>query len=240
MSTSLKALLSLGEHGAVAVVGCLGKTTLIELLAHELCDLKVLITPTTKIFLPTASAPVCTSGPQCEAHPPSAGIQYAGLLDPATNKLTALPPEQLERLARRYDWVLLEADGSLHLPCKGWRDNEPVIPSFATHTLGVLPATAVGLPASAENVLRLPEFLDLTKLEEGGSITAAVMASMACAVGGMLTRAKGMRILLINHVETSFCQKTALEIAACCRQNYPGTVDLFIMGSAITKDWQII
>ena len=112
-------LLGLEDKAIIAVIGCGGKTSLIASLANEYRHKKVLVTPTTKMF-------------------PIEGIQCLGILNEASGKLEALKQEQLEAIIPQYDLVLLEADGSAGLPCKGWLADEPVVPAFCTHTIGVV------------------------------------------------------------------------------------------------------
>ena len=104
----------------IAVVGCGGKTSLIELLADRMRDKKVLISTTTKIFPPKMKDIVLFETlRQCEEHEPRTGVQCMGILNSASGKLEALPDSFLAAIKSRYDIVLLEADGSRGLPCKG-------------------------------------------------------------------------------------------------------------------------
>lgn len=225
----------------LAVVGCGGKTSLIELLAQTGRDKKVLIMTTTKIRAPRQDGvTLCETLADCLAHTPHQGIQCLGVFDAVRGKFSGPPPEYWERLAQGYDLVLMEADGSRSLPCKGWADFEPVIPAFTTTTVGVVTLLGLGRPADRETVLRLPEFCRLTGLTEGATITKEALADMVGAPGGMFKNAVGRRVLLINQVEDDDAHTKAKDLAALLRQRHPGAVREIYAGSVIENHWCIV
>lgn len=187
----------------VSVVGCGGKTSLIELIARSNMDKKVLISPTTKIFPMIADdVAQCYTAEESIRHVPHQGIQCLGQMNERTGKLEALPEQVLAELVQQYDIALLEADGSRSLPFKGWLDNEPVIPEYSTHTIGVVTLKALGLPATEKNVHNLSEFLSLTGLKHGDTITEQAVESMICSSKGMFKNAVGEKYLAITHFES--------------------------------------
>jgi probable selenium-dependent hydroxylase accessory protein YqeC len=216
--------LGLPLGGVAAVIGCGGKTSLIEAIARETLalrpKLKIMVSPTTKMYPPK--------------HSP---VPYMGVLDEETGKLTALPPEELKALLPRYGLILLEADGSKGLPCKGWREDEPAVPEFCTHTVGVFPVTALGLAATAENVHRLGEFLALTGLREGEEITEAALARMVCGEQGMFKNAVGDRFLIANQAEDDAKKKAAQSILARIKAEYPHKFEMLLFGSVFSGEW---
>lgn len=225
----------------IAVIGCGGKTTTVGLLAAQNPALYTLISPTTKIRCPGAGqSPVCTTAQASAAHTPRPGVQYCGVLAPATEKLAALPPDVLAQIEAQYQLVLMEADGSRSLPCKGWLNTEPVIPPFTTLTLGVVTTAALGKPATEEYVLRLPLFCQLTGLAPGGLISLQALAAMVAAPGGMFKNAVGTQKLLINKVKTGQDLAAAQQLAACIRQNYPSFTHTILAGSALKNLWQAV
>jgi probable selenium-dependent hydroxylase accessory protein YqeC len=221
---NLLRLLGAQDGGVVAAIGCGGKTSLIEAAAREALaqrpGLKLIVSPTTKMYPP--------------AKP---DIPHIGIFDEKTGKLTALPPQELAALLPRYDLILLEADGSMGLAAKGWREHEPAVPPFCTHTVGVFPVTALGLPATAKHVHRLKEFLELTGLREGEEVTEAALARMVCGEGGMFKNAVGKRFLLANQAESEAAKTAARNILARIKKEYPGKFEKLLFGSVCSGEW---
>ncbi len=236
---SAEAVLGITDEPAiVAVVGCGGKTTFIESLARAHCHKKVLISPTTKILPKTGcGVTLRTTLGECQAHLPETGIQCLGLYNDASGKLEALPPTLLAEIAPQYDMVLLEADGSRGLPCKGWRPNEPVIPPFCTHTVGIVTLNALEKPADERYVLNLAEFLRLTGLLKGEAIRRQTLEDMVCSAEGMFRNAVGRACLFVNQVED---EETAAIAASWLREWQEKMPDRFFRlayGSARRNLW---
>lgn len=230
MTQPLVRALALGPGARVAVSGCGGKTSLVGLLAQQNAASRVLVSPTTKIR-PMPHALLLPSAAAALAHTPKPGIQCAGEYHPETQKLHSLPPEVLAQIHPRYHLVLMEADGSRGLPCKGWLPYEPVVPSFATHTIGIITLGALGLPATETSVLRLPQFLALTGLARGAPITLEALAKMACAPEGMFRQRSGEVILFLNQVEDAQALQHARHFTVIIQSLYPGIVHRFVIGS---------
>ncbi|NLV59647.1 MAG: putative selenium-dependent hydroxylase accessory protein YqeC [Clostridiales bacterium] len=179
----LSTLLKLTPGDRVAVVGCGGKTALIDRLALEAAESGVLIAPTTRIGLD-----------QMMDKP---GIAYLGRAE--GSKLCAVPLEEILAASKEYALTLMEADGSAGLPLKGWASHEPVVPSFATMTIGVVSARAVGLAAIPQNAHRLPLFLAQSGLSEGYIVDEAAVARM---IGRCMERnGMGRKAILINQAD---------------------------------------
>lgn len=206
----------------IAVIGCGGKTSLIAKLARDFYGqgYKVLVSPTTKMF---------------PLH--IAGVDNLGVLNPASGKLEALPAAKLTRLIPQYDLILLEADGSRSLPCKGWAGNEPIIPSFCTGTIGIITLNGLGKAAAAEVVLHLPEFLELTGLHKGESITMDHLLKMVCAPRGMFKNSVGSSLLLVNQVEDEQTAGRAREFLEMVKEHHPGRFAGLLYGSVFQDHW---
>lgn len=216
---SLTDALGLSNGSVVSIVGCGGKTSTIRSLYGENRHRRVLVSPTTKMFPMEGSV---------------------GRLDAKTGKLHALPDAELAALASGYDLTLLESDGSRGLPCKGWRPDEPVVPPYATHTLGIVTLRAEGLPATPENCFQLDLFLALTGLTEGDPITLEALARMACAPEGMFRRGIGCACLLVNQVDTEADAAIARQWLSNVRAQYPGRFARLLWGSARQSIWNAL
>lgn len=117
----------------VAFTGGGGKTGAILRLVGELATQgwRVAYTTTTRILDPGPLPP----GAACVAGPPN-----------PEGKLTGLPPGEVASLVRRFDVVLVEADGSRGLPLKFPAPHEPVIPPATGVVVPVVGAGAIGRP----------------------------------------------------------------------------------------------
>lgn len=234
----LSALLEILTGSIISVVGCGGKTSLIELLASQNSEKKVLISPTTKILqMNTANVTLCDTLEISIQHVPQKGIQCLGQFNEQNGKLEALPEHVLTDMIPLYDIVLMEADGSRGLPCKGWRENEPVVPPYSTHTVGVVTMDALGKEATSEIVHSLPEFLSLTGLRESEPINEQTLEDMVCLPNGMFKGSAGQQYLLVNRVEN----KTTIQIAEfflnIIKVKYPGRFKRLIFGSVHRNMW---
>ena len=162
------------EPGMTAIIGSGGKSTLLRALGLELMRAggRVLLCTTTHMF-PVAGVPWDGSSRRLDAAPWKPGalhvpgctceacaglargsICQAGVLDPKTGKLSA-PAEPLDELARRFDYVLAEADGSKRLPLKAHAAWEPVIPAATANVVWVVGAS--GLDKPVDEVVHRPE-----------------------------------------------------------------------------------
>jgi probable selenium-dependent hydroxylase accessory protein YqeC len=231
--------LGISTGSIAAVVGCGGKTSLISLLACKLRNRKVLVSTTTKIYPPkNDGVMLCETLRQCEEHEPQNGVQYMGLMNNASGKLEALPGTLLAELVPRYDIVFLEADGSRGLPCKGWQENEPVVPHSCTHTIGVVTINALGKAADATVVHRLPEFLALTGLREGETITALALEAMVCASKGMFKNSAGRQYVLVNQAEDDSATGAALSFLQTIKEKYKNRFVKLLLGSVHHDAWR--
>ena len=214
-------LLGIEKGSVVAVIGTGGKSSLIEALAAEVAELRpghgIVVSPTTRMYPPLKP-----------------NVPHMGVLDDKTGKLTALPPEELAALIPEYDLVLLEADGSRGKPAKAWGAHEPVIPDHCTHTVGIFPVTALGMPATAENIHRLPEFLELTGLRESEPVTETALLRMLFDARGMFKNAAGRRFLLANRAD----EADAMPILTRIKSEYPDKYEKLLYGSVFSGDWR--
>lgn len=177
-------------RGITAILGGGGKTTLMLGLARELSRFgRVIVTTSTKIY-PPEGIPICDSLETAA----QAGEDLICVGIPAPEgKLRGLdvPVEALENLA---DFVLVEADGSKHLPFKAHGPTEPVIPPGTKRTILVVGCDAFG-KTIGETVHRSQVMCARLKLRPEEHLTEAMAAE--------LIRAEGFGDLIyLNKVET--------------------------------------
>lgn len=206
------------EPGITAIIGSGGKSTLLKTLGLELMRAggRVLLCTTT-YMLPVAGVPWNGSNRRLDAAPWKPGalhapgctceacaglvrgsICQAGVLDPETGKLSA-PAEPLGELARRFNYVLAEADGSKQLPLKAHAAWEPVIPAATANVVWVVGASGLGKPV-AEVVHRPELFCERCDCEPTDIATPERVAQVLNAEMQMLNL-NNARIML-NQVDT--------------------------------------
>jgi probable selenium-dependent hydroxylase accessory protein YqeC len=162
------------------------------------------------------------------------GVETAGILNRATGKLEALPPEELERVSSSYDLVLIEGDGSGGLPLKGWAPGEPVVPAFTAFTAGLLPLWPLGEEVSERIVHRLPLFCRLSGAGEGEALDAGhlVRVITGCRdAPGLFAAARGKKILLFNQIEDDAALLKAGEITALLPETFRSGLVALLAGS---------
>lgn len=136
------------QKGITSVIGGGGKTTLIHFLASELIERgTVIITTTTHIMKSDVFPNVLTQDDADNLSMITKHISQRRCLCVGSvydgDKLSA-PCVELTDLLSVCDYVLVEADGSKHLPLKAHSDREPVIPQESNRTILVLGVDAVG------------------------------------------------------------------------------------------------
>ena len=128
--------------GVTAVIGSGGKTTLLRTLGQELAGAgsRVLLCTTTKIF-PFPDLPCARERAELDALA-SCRLLCAGT--PLENGKLAASEVPIAELMARFDYVLVEADGSARLPLKAHAPHEPVIPPEANQTICLVGVSGFG------------------------------------------------------------------------------------------------
>ena len=153
----------------VAVVGSGGKTTLIKNLAQKYRaeGKTVLVTTTTHMFIEEDTL-LTDDAEVIIRHLEERGMVMAGV--PEGIKIKALSPETLEAVCAIADVVLVEADGSKHMPLKFPNATEPVIPPKVEEIIIVWGPQGLGKPAR-EVCHRLALVMDCLGIDEDTPIT---------------------------------------------------------------------
>ena len=151
-------------------------------------------------------------------------------------KLQGLTEDIYARLsspAGPFSLLLLEADGSRMRPLKGWKSHEPVIPVWATNSIGVIPVRQVGKALNAEDVHRQKEFCALTGARMGKILTAEHLAAAISGPKGMFARARGRLTLLFSQVEDAAALNQAREVLQALPETFLQRLDRVAAGSAL-------
>ena len=130
----------------IAVVGSGGKTTLIRKLAQQYRSQgkSVFVTTSTHMFIEKDTLLTGDADTILQVLKDK-GYAMAGIPDGL--KFKALPEETYNEVCKYADVVLVEADGSKHLPLKYPNDTEPVIPDNAQEIILVCGLNALGRKA---------------------------------------------------------------------------------------------
>ena len=195
----LAAFLADGEHSVISITGAGGKTSTLTSLGRyfKAAGRSVLLTTTTKIQSPSIydfhTDFAFTDEAEALMHEPVKGqsvfFAQKHIMDP--KKTVAPRLEVLSVLVRRYDIVLIEADGARGLPLKYHTQRDPVILKETTATLAVMGATAFG-----ETVDNVCFGFDSSAVVEDRFINFLISDSQ-----GVLKGARGKTMVLINQAD---------------------------------------
>lgn len=193
------------QPGVVAVVGSGGKTTLLEFLGRSLAKKhRVLLCTTTKIY-PFPNLPCARNEKELDALRETCALLCAGTPIPGSGGKLGPLKLSMEELAKRFDYVLVEADGSHGLPLKAHSSKEPVFPMPDTQTITVVGASGFGQPI--RDVVHRPE--QYAKLA-GADLDAIVTPEMEAAV----LKAEGLgQTVLVNQVDSPERMESAKALA---------------------------
>lgn len=164
------------QRGVTAIIGGGGKTTLMYTLMRELeRESRVIVTTTTHILAPEHMRVLLS--PSLDVVKESVSIGQAVCIGTKDGeKLTASGIDE-HLLASIADYVLIEADGSKHLPLKAHDAHEPVIPPCAKDVILVMGMSALG-KSVGESVHRKRIFCDICNCNETDTVTAALAAHL--------------------------------------------------------------
>ena len=194
------------EPGLAAIIGGGGKSTLLRALAGELAPhARVVVATSAKMYVPDWCPVVLDASlPAVERALLTSSVVCVGTLAEQQGKLAA-PQLAWSALAQAADYVLVEADGSKHLPLKAHAEHEPVVPACANRVVCV--AGIDGLGASVSRACHRPQ---LFAQRAGIALDDVVTPEALARVLG----AEGLHdVLLINKVETAAAWQLAERIA---------------------------
>lgn len=142
----------------ITITGAGGKTSLMFSLAKKLSNLgKVLVTTTTKIFVPKLEdfEEMKISDKKFKGLGKNIFI-YGEKIE--NNKVYSLSYEEIFQLKEKFDFILIEGDGAKEKKIKAWNDTEPCIPNFSTKVIGVVNLDIKDLELKEENIHRFELF----------------------------------------------------------------------------------
>ncbi|MEW8994481.1 selenium cofactor biosynthesis protein YqeC [Clostridium sp.] len=261
-------VLTFNKGEKISIVGAGGKTTLMFILAEELKKRgRVLITTTTKIYLPKRNQYNCLIlkasfgdylneeskhtldenevyvyyGDISEIKAENSEIDVYGSSINEENKVVGIDDKGISNIFHNYDYILIESDGAKEKPLKAWKEDEPVVSNFTTTTIGVLSGEALNLKIHEKNIHRIEEFLKLTNGSVGNSINEEDIISIIFKPEGLFKNSKGKRILFINKVEEEDFRnlKKLIENIIIINRELK-LLEKIIVGSLFNKTYRVI
>lgn len=193
--------IDLNKKEVISFVGGGGKTTTMFTLANELRSLgkSVLITTTTKIFLPEEKYYDNFFLNNIDSTKIKQGTisLYGEVIE--NNKIIGVNLLNLEKLIESdlFDFYLIEADGAKHKPIKASNDYEPIITISTTKTIGI-----IGLDALHKNILQTSHrgeiLLEILGKSSTDHIEINDLVILTIDKKGLFKNSSGEKILILN------------------------------------------
>ncbi len=190
------------KPGIISVIGGGGKTTFLHEISKEL-PWKRVITTTTHFFpfedIYTSDFASCDELVEALAK----HKRLAAAKDIGINKLVE-PTIGVDGLAEVADWVLVEADGSRHLPFKAHASYEPVIPENSNLVIQIIGGSGFGKTVE-ESVHRPQIFCELGQCNPEDIVTPELLAKV-------LKKEDLCDVIIINQAEDSRFEEIAKDL----------------------------
>ena len=206
----LSELLNFKKGDILSLVGSGGKTTTMYRLGKELSGSKVLLTTSTKIGKVEIND-VITLEKISEIN--KIKILNKNYLTGNTvenNKFTGITNEQLTEVKEKFDYIVIEADGSKRLPLKGWRDKEPVILNSSNKTLGIIPFDLYGKKLSEIEIFQRDIFMEIVG-ESKTYFDSECLFKIINSEKGIFKNTKSKRYILLNKCDDDDLKNKALD-----------------------------
>ncbi|MFQ2064586.1 selenium cofactor biosynthesis protein YqeC [Aeromonas sp. R5-4] len=197
----------------ISLCGAGGKTSTLFWLAEYFYKQgkRVLITTTTRMFLPAPShyrELIIETDPvrqltRCQALPDEPTlVALFSHIDQASGKVAGPTPQQIDLIKgqQRFDLILVEADGAHHKLLKVPALHEPCIPHQSDWVIALLGGAMVGANAEPAQIHRWAELQALCGIEAGDPLDWALFHQLLSHPEGLFkgTPARARRIWFIN------------------------------------------
>ena len=235
-SINLSNYIGLVKKDILSIVGAGGKTTMMFKLAEELrLGNKILVTTTTKIYLPSLDKCdfICTDKNNFFKYSSmnENGSYVLGLGINEENKILGLSIKDLDELVPYFDYILIEADGAKEKRLKAWSEFEPIIHWKTTKTIGIMDIQSLGMLINEDNIHRSKIFCEITGAHEGETVTLKHLTELILNPLGLFKGAKGEKILFINKAEDLNKLTLAKSLIEEIKLNPRTLIDDVIIGS---------
>ncbi|WP_215782071.1 selenium cofactor biosynthesis protein YqeC [Paludibacterium sp. B53371] len=178
-----------GDCRLISLCGAGGKTSTLFWLARVLQQrgLNVLLSTTTRMYLPTADQVTRLHFGPCPPVPAGGTQAWFAGHDASSGKVIGLAPAQLDelRLQRRFDVILVEADGAHQKLFKVPAQHEPCIPAGSDVVISLLGSALLGTALTPDRVHRWDALQSLTGIVHGQPLDWALL-------DGLLSHPQGL------------------------------------------------
>ncbi len=216
--------LNLQSQELICFVGGGGKSSAIHTLSQELKaeGKKVLVTTTTQMARREAFLfdRLMLSGDVKDCFPESCAgtaVCFGDRIDDQKGKLFGVSPEAVDTIfsEKKFEFILVEADGAKRKPVKAPADYEPVVPRKTTKTVGVIGLDALGKPLIDKYVHRPHLFCSVTGGYIGKKIGRNLLVSLILSERGLFKGVcrSSFRYVLLNKAENALRRIAAKRIA---------------------------
>ncbi|QVK20817.1 putative selenium-dependent hydroxylase accessory protein YqeC [Mycoplasmatota bacterium] len=208
----------------ISIIGAGGKTSLMYVLGEELN--KVLLTTSTKIYKPD------TNNVYIDELPSINDGSFIMGKSVTNNKIIGYDELELYGITKKFNYTIIEADGSNEMSLKGWNESEPVIHSFSNKTIGVLDIKV--LNKSLKEVFRLDEFKKITDCLD--IISLKNLCDVVLHENGLFKNSNSAsKILYINKVETEKDRINSIKLIEMLKEDNRFNIDKIVIGSIKNK-----
>lgn len=220
---NLKILFNLEKGDIISIVGSGGKTSLMFALAEELKNnYNVLITTSTKIFMP-ASNTYDNLYTNVNSFIDSNFFEKNGLtvisksFDECNKKLIGIDNNDLEKICKKFDIIIIEADGSRNLPIKGWKIHEPPVLEKTNKTIGIIPIKLINKKIEQSYIYGYEEFIKIV----GGAeyLNCEAIKNIFIHEQGLFKNSRGNKYLFINQADDDELIEKSFELAKYLNQS---------------------
>lgn len=238
---SLYKALDIRAEELTSITGAGGKTTCLYRLGKELKDNRVLLTTTTKMKYPEGNeVDNIKVAPQMEEIVLGTGRTFVCGKLSGKGKCTSIAPEILSRWWRKYDYTIVEADGSCGFPLKGYKIDEPCIPAEAACNIGIVTLKGLGFPADERTVFRLERFCEMVGIRKGEIIKEIHLARWIVHPCGMWKGGLGRRILFFNQVESRDEMGRVKDVMGYFPMEFMSETNRIVAGSMRDEKYEVL
>lgn len=217
---NLAGALELGDRALVAFVGAGGKKTAMARLAEEAEERGLAAGYTTTTHVPPPDLPLAVAEAEeiefaLDEHEPPVAFAREWVEQPerADEKLRGFEPAVVDWLyrTRRFDWLLVKADGARRRGFKAPGPDEPALPDETTDLVAVASVGVVGQPLDDAHVHRPERVTSITGLDVGEKIDGAAMGTALASPEGGLKQVpeRASVTFLVNQADTDALAETA-------------------------------